>query len=236
MSNLKAVKYTSFLILLLLQIIFANSCNSNNSGKQLKEGEIEYDIKYLDDVRQNPLIALLPKKMKTVFKDNSTYSLIEGFMFKFIYITNHEKGQNITLFQILDKKYSYLADTSEVAFGYKANNKAKIIFTSKEKTISGYKCHNALAIFPNSLDTLEIYYTNELGIENPNCNNPYKQIKGVLMEFSVKMMGINMKFIENSIKHVKVDAELFTLPKGYNLVSKAEMERIIDEYNKAVDK
>jgi len=233
MSNFNAFKYIS---LLFLQVIFTNSCSNGNSEKRINEGEIEYDIKYLDNVRENPLIALLPKKMKTVFKDNSTYSLIEGFMFKFAYITNHDKGQNITLFQILDKKYSYLADTSEVPFGYRVGNNVKIIFTDKEKTLAGLKCKHAYTVFPNTQDTLEIYYTNEIGIENPNCNNPYKQINGVLMEFSVKMLGINMKFVGSSIKHKKIDNELFMLPEGYNLVSKTEMERIINEYNKVVDK
>jgi len=235
MSNLKAFKYISFLFVLFLQTI-TTSCNNGSSDKRITEGEIEYEIKYLDDIRANPLIAILPTRMKTIFKDNSTKSLIEGFMFKFAYITNHEKGQNITLFQIIDKKYSYLADTSEVPFGYHANNKIKIIFTDKEKTIAGLKCNHAYTVFTNTHDTLEVYYTNEISIENPNCNNPYKQINGVLMEFSVKMLGINMRFIGNSIKHKKVDTEIFNLPEGYNLVSKTEMGNIINEYNKVVDK
>ena len=213
----------------------STSCNPETKHKKLKEGKIEYKITYLDDVREKPLIALLPHKMITVFKNNSTYSIVEGFLFKLVYITNHSKGQNITLFQVLDKKYMYLADTSATPFGYSLDNQMKLIFTPETKDIAGYHCKHALAVFQEQKDTLEIYYTEELGVKDPNCNNPYKEIKGVLMEFTVKMLDINMKFVAQSIKKKKISPELFKAPDGFELISKKEMEDIVDAYNSIPD-
>jgi len=237
MFNIATNKYAYLLIILFVQIVYTNSCSESTVSNKIKEGEIEFEINYLEDERENPLISLLPKKMITVFKNHSTHSLIEGFFgtFKFVNITNH-KGQNVTLFRILDKKYMYLADTSAVPFGYQFATNVKLSFTQKVKKIAGYECHHAIAIFTNSIDTIEVYYTDQLSIKNPNSNNPYKNIKGVLLEFSVKLAGIQMKFRAKEIRGKKVDSKKFDIPPGYKHVSKDEMEKIVNEYNNVIDK
>ena len=221
-----------------MQIVFINSCAESNDKNILNEGEIEFEIKYLENERENPLISLLPRKMITIFKNNSTHSLIEGFWgtFKLIYITNHLKGQNVTLFQILDKKYMYLADTSAAPFGYESVTDVKFSFTEEVKNIAGYECNHAFAIFPSSSDTVEVYYTDQLDIKNPNSNNPYSDICGVLLEFSVKMAGINMMFKAKKITGREININKFNIPTGFKKVSKEEMEKIVNEYNKVTDK
>lgn len=238
MFNITGYKYAYLLIILFILIVFTNSCNESTAINKIKEGEIEFEIIYLDNERENPLISLLPRKMITVFKNNSTHSLIEGFWgtFKLTYITNHDKGKNITLFQILDKKYMYLADTSAVPFGYHTTIELKLFYTEKMKNIAGYECNHAIAVFLNSNDTVQLYYTNQLGIENPNSNNPYKEINGVLLEFSLNLAGINMKFTAIRVNGKKVNRKKFDIPSGYKMVSKDEMEKIVNEYNSVADK
>ncbi len=236
MLNRTVCKYSSLLIILFTLIVFSYSCNESKLTNQTDEGEIEFEIKYLDDARSNPIILLLPRKMITQFKNNSTYSIIEGFMFRLNYITNYKQGKNATLFQIVDQKYMYLTDTASTPFGYNKNNKAKIIYTDKEKKIAGLDCKHAIAIFPNLQDTVELYYTNQINVKNPNSNNPYKEIKGVLLEFSVKMTGIHMQFIAKKVSKKDINSALFEIPTGYNLVTKEEMEHIVNEFNKVADK
>jgi len=238
MFSQTANKYTFFTVFLLLLLVYLNSCNQGTASNKMKEGEIEFEIEYLDNERENPLISLLPRKMITAFKNNNSHSLIEGFFgtFKLVYISNYQKGKNVTLFQILDKKYMYHADTSASPFGYQTDTDLKLVHTDKIKNIAGYECENAMAIFPDLKDTIQLYFTHELGIKNPNSNNPYKSIDGVLLAFSVKLLGINMKFRAKKIKAGKVDSEKFNIPDGYKKVSKSEMEKIMNEYNKVSDK
>ncbi len=236
MLNRTVYKYSYFIALLIVLIISLNSCNESSDIKRTKEGVIEFEINYLDNARKNPLILLLPKLMITEFKNNSTYSTIEGFLFKLNYITNYEKGKNATLFQIVDKKYMYLTDTSAAPFGYKRDNIVTITYTEKEKTIAGLKCNHAIAIFQNSKDTVELYYTTQLNIKNPNSNNPYKDIEGVLLEFTVNMTGIHMQFIAKKIRKKDIDSQHFEIPKDYIMVTKEEMEKTVNEYNKIADK
>ena len=130
----------------------------------------------------------------------------------------------------------YLADTSSVPFGYQSVTNVKLAFTEKVKNIAGYDCNHALAVFPNSVDTVEIYYTDQLDIKNPNSNNPYRNINGVLLQFSVKLAGINMMFKAKRVIGVEIDMKNFDIPTGYKEVSKEEMEKIVNEYNKITDK
>jgi hypothetical protein len=71
-----------------------------------------------------------------------------------------------------------------------------------------------LAIFNNSLDTINLYYTNEIQLLHPNLNNPFKEIDGVLLEFSVTLAGIEMKFIANKIRSISVEEKRFSPARG----------------------
>lgn len=212
------------------------SCNNIvNSG--ISEGEIVFNIEYLDSERKNPLIALLPKKMHTAFKDNSSYSLIEGYFgtFKIINIVNYKKKKAYSLFQILDKKYVYETDINNEAFGYSSMGTSNINFIDEQKIVAGYVCGKATVIFNNSInnysDTIDVFYTNDIKIENPNSNNPYSKIKGVLMEFTVNMTDINMKFTAEKVNSKNISQSIFNIPKGYKSVSKKELEKIIKKFN-----
>ena len=226
---------TSVLISALL--LNLTTCNSV-SKKGITEGEIVFNIEYLDSERENPLIALLPRKMITVFKNNSSYSLIQGFYgtFKIINIINYDKKESYSILQILDRKYIYISDINSESFGYSAMGKSKIDFNDKVKIIAGYTCNKATAIYQNYLketnDTVDIYYANSIKIDNPNSNNPFSEIKGVLMEFTLNMTNINMKFTAEKVNPKKISSEIFNIPKGFKPVSKKELEEVINKFNK----
>jgi len=50
------------------------------------------------------------------------------------------------------------------------------------------------------------------------------------------MLGIKMQFTAKEINETNINPQLFIIPKGYNRVSKKEMESIVNEYNKVSDK
>ena len=67
------------LILLFIVAFVINSCDIQLGGK-FDEGIIEYDLKYLEDENQNPIISLLPTTMSFQFKDNNCIQSVEGWM------------------------------------------------------------------------------------------------------------------------------------------------------------
>jgi GLPGLI family protein len=223
----------SFSCLFILVVLQVCSCSDNTNGK-ISEGVIDYDIEFLDNKENNPIILSLPREMSTMFKDNSTYTLIEGFLstFKLVYITNSKTNKNYTLFQMMDKKFYHQVDANQLAFGYQNMKNLEIVPTNIKKDILGFKCKKAIAHFPGSgHEDIEIYYTKEINVKNPNRNNPFHQIDGVLMEFTVNMLGINMKIRAKNVSRKKISAELFEIPDDFKSVSIKELEDIINRYN-----
>lgn len=206
------------------------SCNEIFTGGKISEGSIVYEITYLDDEEDNLLIALLPKTMTTKFKNNNTISIIEGFWgtFRLIYLSDFSTGQNYSILRILDKKYVYQFDTTQLPAGYDAMENIKIELTNDKTEIAGFTCKSALAHCPEiSAEPLTIYYTNEIKISSPNTNNPFKEIDGVLMGFQVKLAGINMKFLAKEVIEEIVDEDEFVMPDDYKQVTKSELEDIL---------
>jgi len=214
--------------------VYLQSCKSGSKKSGIDEGKIEFEITYLDSERENPLIALLPTSMVLKFKNNSTVSNIEGFFgtFKLTYISDSQIGKNSSLLKVLDKKYMYQVDTTQPPFGYEAMRNINIVRTKNTKVVAGYKCQEAKFTCPEiSKESMLIYFTDEIDIKNPNSNNPFKEIGGVLLEFQVKLNEINMKFTAKKVISEDVDDTEFEVPKGYTNVDKAEMEKIMESFN-----
>jgi GLPGLI family protein len=229
----------TFLIIITIFSLAIASCSEKKHKQKISEGEIEYYIEYLDNDHENPLIMLLPRKMTTLFNNNSSYTLIEGFLgtFKLTYIANNSKHRNYSMFQMMDKKYYYPTEIDNLSFGYEKMKNLKIVFTDVEKEIAGYNCKQAIASFPGGkCKDIEIFYTNEINLKEPNQNNPFHQIDGVLMEFTVNLMGINMNIKTKKVIDKKVKPEIFEIPKGFTRVTLEEMEKIVNSFSLNADK
>jgi len=98
------------------------------------------------------------------------------------------------------------------------------------KKILGYTCKKAIIKSSALSEPFAVYYTNEIGIDNPNINNPFREIDGVLLEFQVKLNNINMKFIATEISQSRVCEDLFTIPSGYQKVSYDIMSATMNSY------
>ncbi len=220
------------IFILLLVLLGSNSCNIV-FRHGVDEGVIEYDITFLDNEKDNPLIALLPTTMTLYFKEDMTTTRIEGFMglFSFAYITDIENNANFTILRILDKNYVCKQKNGNLAYGYSEMQELAIEKTRVRKKILKFNCEKALVTITNgSGSSFNIYYTDEIDIEDPNTNNPFHDINGVLLEFQVKMHRINMKFRATNFIEKEIAMESFTLPDNYKSVSKKEMHEIMQSF------
>ena len=218
-----------FLLIITTTILFF-SCNNILSGEKIDEGKIVYKIEYLDDESSNPLIALLPKEMTIMFKDDNTVSRINGFFgtFNLTYITDLEEDKSYSILRVLDQKYIYKVNGSEVSAGYNEMGDITIEKTNEKITIAGYECKVAKAICPQISDEpIDLYYTDDIDIKDSNANNPFSEIEGVLLGFQIKLTGINMKFVAKKVVQLEIDNSEFNVPDGYKSITKEEMEEIL---------
>ena len=219
------MKLLPLLLIAILTVSVFNSCE-NMGGED--EGQVTYELKYLDSEKEKPIISLLPTELEYKFKDDNYMQQVEGWMgiFKMAGLANRDKNQNSALLKIMADKYVYQGDA---AFGYNEYNGMKIEFTKNKKDIAGLKCKEALVKFPNGeYEDFKVFYTDEIKIENPNFFNPFKEIPGVLMEYQYEMFGIKTKIKAIKFEPIEIGEEEFEVPEGYVNVPKEKMEEVIN--------
>lgn len=222
--------------ILAVTIAASTSCKSFSDFGKISEGRIVYSIEYPKDQEQSSLVTLLPETMELKFKDDNTVININGFfaIFSLIYISDHNTHTNYSLLRVMNQKKMYKADTMELPFGYERMQEINIEHTSDTLTICGYKCQKALAHCPDaSTKPFELYYTNEIGIKNPNTNNPFRMVDGVLLGFQVRLSNISMNMRAIEIHEEKIDDSVFNVPDDYEIVSRQQLEDFIDSFTKS---
>ncbi len=232
---MRNTKIAVALALTALTVFAAISCNSLAHFGRITQGRIVYGIEYPKEEGQPILVTLLPPTMELKFKEDNTVININGFanMFNLKYITDSRTHTNYTLFRVMNQKLMYKADTTEKAFGYDKMNDLKLTYTDDTLTICGYKCHKAVAQCnePGG-ESYDLYYTNEIAINRPNSNNPFKQLDGVLLGFQVRLHGISMVMRAIEITSEEIDISEFDIPNDFQQVTYTELEDFVHEYMK----
>ena len=215
----------AFLLILLLF-----GCKKHEPAGIYDTGRIEYKITYLENNSNQISPNLLPKKMKLEFNQDYSINVIEGFMgvFKLNNITSFRHKRCSTLLEVLNKNYVYLGKRGEEMCCFEEMDDMIIEGTTETRTIAGLNCNKVIARLGENGESFEVYYTNDIKLEDPNMTNPYRKIDGVLVEFQLSLSGLKMKFtaekfesqINNSIKEP-------AFPKNSNEVTRDQMSQII---------
>ncbi len=217
-----------------LLIIFSFSLLSfwscGNDISKGKEGVIHYQLTYLDDENANPIITFLPNTMRYSFKKGKTIQKVEGWggVFTMIGLSDTKKDSVVALMKILGDKFEYKCKLGEDSFGYTPLDDLSIEYVEGEKLIAGYKCKKAIA--KSKTDTFELYYTEALKIKDANWNTPFKEVKGILMEYQISMFNINTKIVATEIQKIKVEDSEFEIPEGYTCVDKKKIEDTVFKF------
>lgn len=223
-----AIRFTGFVSILLLA--FTLSCENLGFSGKLDEGSIEYDIIYLQDEKDNPLISLLPTTMSFKFKEERSIQKIEGWMgiFQMAGIADRENDIRIAVLKIMNEKYYYQTTMNGPPFGFDEMPGITVKPSDSTKTIAGYLCKRSDVFIKDSIQPIfSIYYTNEIQLSNPNCNNPFNMIDGVLLEFQMSFQKIPMKLTAKKVLKEEITDEEFETPEGYSKVPKEKMQEVI---------
>jgi len=217
------------LIIIITVLTLFVACDSSIFSGKLKQGTIEYKLEYLDDANEKPIISLLPTEMKIQFKKGYYLQSVEGWMgiFRMAGVNNVKEKKKSALLKIMNKKYLYQVDGNSDGFGFNPMKDKKIELTKETKEIAGYKCKKA-NISWNNYDFV-VYYTDKIKIDEPNWNNPFPEIDGVLLEYQYEMFDIKTKVTATAVIKEDVPDDVFEIPAGYKNVSKKEMEDVIND-------
>lgn len=224
MANLRLIIRT---FLLVYVITFFSFCGGDQKSGGKDEGVIEFETKAVDN--QHPLAGLAPSAATLKYKkDKFVMEMSTMGMFNTTIIGDLKAKTMAQTVKFMDIKQACVENAGDVA----AENKdyeLKIEETKETKKIAGLKCYKIKCTMANNPSVkFDAWYTKELGMENCNDLNPYHDVKGVLMDYRAKKMGMEMHFLAKCVTHPEIQDNSFEIPASLKIVSKDEMKKFFD--------
>ncbi len=203
-----------------------NSCGSGEKSDSKGEGLIEFDTKGVDPT--HPLYGFAPSSATFKFKqDKFIIEMSTMGMFNTSVILDSKAKTIAQTVKFLDIKQACIENEQDLA-EENAEYALKIEETKETKKIIGLKCYKAHVTKINEPNVkFDVWYTKELGMENVNALTPYAQLKGILLDYRVKKMGMELHFAAKSYQAIKIPDNAFEIPASMKIVPKSEMEEFI---------
>lgn len=219
------LKITQLLFVCLILSVFT-FCGVNND-KVIDEGVIEYDAKVVDE--NHPLAGLAPSSATLKFKkDKFIMEMSTMGMFNTMFVCDLTTKTLTQMVKFMDVKQACIEKESDIK---KENDAYKIKFeeTTETKVIAGYKCTKIKVTMVNDPSIeFDAYYTKDMGMEAVNALSPYAGVKGMLMQYRLRKMGLEMQFTAKSVKKVEIADNNFEVPAYFKIVSQEEMKKFFD--------
>ncbi len=165
-------------------------------------GVIIYNITY-DETKMDPqMVAMMPKTLKMMIKEGKVKTEMSMGMGKNVNIFDSESMTGIMMMDMMGQKYAIEMNTGDIEKELEEGPDVKVEKLSETKDIAGYTCNKAVVkILKASGETeyeMEVYYTDELGSGGINMDNPmFKDIEGVMLEYTIKEENMDMKLLCN---------------------------------------
>jgi hypothetical protein len=212
---------------LLFACLFVFSSCGNSSDKVIDEGIIEYDSKVVDD--NHPLAGLAPNSATLKFKkDKFVVEMSTMGMFNTMFVCDLQTKSLTQMVKFMDVKQACIEDEKAIR---KENDKYKLKIeeTGETKVIAGYKCNKIkVTMVSDPTIVFDAYYTKDMGMEAVNALSPYAGVKGMLMQYRLRKMGMEMQFTARSVKKADIADNSFEVPAYFKIVSQEEMKKFFD--------
>ena len=224
MSRLRLIK-TGFLLAFLSLFL---ACCTPETGGGKDEGVVEFNCKGTDE--KHPFYGLAPSSATLKYKqDKFVMEMSTMGMFNTSIIGDLKTKTLAQTVKFMNIKQACIETEQEIAEDNK-DYEIKVEETQETKKIAGCKCYKVKVTMVNNPEIkFDAWYTKELGIPNCNALNPYHEVKGMLMDYRIKKMGLEMHFIAKSVSHPEIPDNSFEIPASLKIISKEEMKKFFDD-------
>jgi hypothetical protein len=212
-------------VLLLLLNFF--SCKADGEGGE-EEGIIEFNTFALDET--HPLYGFAPASAALKFKkEKFVIEMSTMGMFNTSIIGDNKAKTLAQTIKFMNFKQACIENEKDLMVE-NLEYELKIEETKETKEIIGLKAHKIIVTKVKEPNVVfDAWYTKELGMENCNALTPYAKVKGVLLDYRIKKMGMEMHFQAKSYQNCIVPDNAFDIPASMKIVSKEEMEKFFQE-------
>jgi hypothetical protein len=224
------VRLRSFLFIVIVLALGSGSCKEKGI-KDIDQGEIHYSIEYQGDLNSS-LKDYMPKSLVVSFKDDKVLFEISAPIGNtgILNLSNPDEDIFDTYFTLFALKYAYSAKPGEIHPGFEAMEGIRIKKTQATSVICGFNCKSAEVIMPNDPSrVIQIWYTDEIDIKNPNLATPFNEIDGVLMSFFFFIGPSEMHFTAENVYKKEIPDDTFERRQKYMWVSREQINGIISK-------
>ncbi len=217
----KAILVTPFLL-----VLFLFNAATSFAGKPF-EGMISYKITYPGSQYTESQMAMFPKLLTVTIKGTKSRTDITVQGGSQVEIIDYATKSKVALLNMMGQKYAIKQTTDEIDKEMNAEPKGVVEVTNETKSIAGYKCKKANVIVEEdgAKTTYEVWFTNELGTKEVNFDKGmYKDIDGVMLEFTQVTPQISMKFTATSVEKKNVSVKDFEIPSDYTITTMEELK------------
>lgn len=203
-------------------LLLCAGCDGYERSNTVREGVIEYRLTFPQHDPNSLMAGLLPEKTTLYFsQDRQLADLSAGMgVFRTSMLVNSTKRQAEYHMSVMSRKLVSSLGQHDLGLFLQGSQALDIIYTNETDSIAGYPCRKALALF-NGLEMpeAELWYTDAIGIKDPNWFGPYAEIPGVLLRYDVMQYGMRMRLTATSVTPGPVDEERFRPREGYQRVA-----------------
>lgn len=227
-----------FLLLIIATITFSCRQVDKNEVKasNLPQGEIKYKITFPDVKAEGIMASMLPDTMVAVFKGHKFRSDVKS-MVKTAFISDESNRSMKTILVNMGTKSVCDLNEEEVEEFLAEFPDLDIIHTKETEKILGFNCKKSIAVFHDASKEIELWHTDDLGIDHMNWYNPYEEINGLLLRYEIKYYGVNMKFDAVKYEKKNISDKVFELPKDkkFRKIHNKEMKQKLTEFMSIVN-
>ncbi|MDH4471168.1 MAG: hypothetical protein QE487_01090 [Fluviicola sp.] len=201
------MKYHFAVALLLLLVI----AGCSNEPRVVTQGKIIYAIDYPNHKDNFFLYSILPKEMEVNFKDGKIQSVIKkANLINELLVDCNDKSFS-AYFKYGDEAVNVTLTETDVNSMLVDQRKYTIKMTNEKDTMAGFNVKKAIATsVTDPSDKIELWYTNEIQVKNSNWYNPFKEINGFLLAYSIDRYGIRMDFKAKGFEEVEINNDQFS--------------------------
>lgn len=190
------------------------------------EGTITYSITTQGDLDAQTK-AQMPSEVIWTFKGSKSSMLMKTAFGNINIIADSETKEQVVLYDMMGQKMAIKSSKEETEAGLNDLPEMKVNVTNETKKIIGYNCKKVE--ISDGKNTLNVFVTDEIQVPNANWNTQYKNINGVLMEYSQKANpdgdGLIL-FTAKEVKKSKIKDSAFEIPADYTKMSMTEFKKM----------
>lgn len=221
-----------FLPMVLALAMVGSGCHQSFLGGPSDEGTIEYAMSFPDMDPDGLMTDMLPDRTILHFsRDHQSLDLSAGMgIFKTSMVINTPQQVVDYHMSVMGKSLMAEMQPRDLMSLNKVRPSLTVINTMARDTIAGLLCKQAYLIYDElSVPEAEVWYTEELNVEQPNWYGPFSEIPGVLMRYEVVQHNIRMRLEASKVKLGRVDAKHFEAKPDYQKVTPDVLYQQLDE-------